>query len=126
MPSSTESRISALPAELQEKLRRRLAGRSQQSDRIPVADRSMKAGRWDRGRILGVELSGKTLGVLGLGKVGREVAARARAFGMEVIGFDPVLSEEVAARLGVAEGSHPPWEPGCGRGLRRLALFVLM
>ncbi len=69
---------------------------------IPLADRSMKAGRWDRGRILGVELSGKTLGVLGLGKVGREVAARARAFGMEVIGFDPVLSEEVAARLGVA------------------------
>ena len=68
---------------------------------IPLADRSMKAGRWDRGRILGVELSGKTLGVLGLGKVGREVAARARAFGMEVIGFDPVLSEEVAARLGV-------------------------
>jgi D-3-phosphoglycerate dehydrogenase len=69
---------------------------------IPLADRSMKAGRWDRGRILGVELSGKTLGVLGLGKVGREVAARARAFGMEVIGFDPVLTEEVAARLGVA------------------------
>jgi D-3-phosphoglycerate dehydrogenase / 2-oxoglutarate reductase len=69
---------------------------------IPLADRSMKVGRWDRGRILGVELSGKTLGVLGLGKVGREVAARARAFGMEVIGFDPVLSEEVAARLGVA------------------------
>jgi len=69
---------------------------------IPLADRSMKAGRWDRGRILGVELSGKTLGVLGLGKVGREVAARARAFGMEVIGFDPVLSEEVASRLGVS------------------------
>jgi D-3-phosphoglycerate dehydrogenase len=69
---------------------------------IPLADRSMKAGRWDRGKILGVELSGKILGVLGLGKVGREVAARARAFGMEVIGHDPVLSEDVAARLGVA------------------------
>ena len=69
---------------------------------IPRADRSMKAGRWDRGAILGVELSGKTLGVLGLGKVGREVAARTRALGMEVIGYDPVLTEEVAARLGVA------------------------
>jgi len=62
----------------------------------------MKAGSWDRGRILGVELSGKTLGVLGLGKVGREVASRARAFAMEVIGYDPVLSEEVAARMGVS------------------------
>ncbi|HEX9427753.1 MAG TPA: phosphoglycerate dehydrogenase [Candidatus Polarisedimenticolia bacterium] len=70
--------------------------------RIPAADRSMRAGRWERGStFLGVELSGKTLGVLGLGKVGREVAARARAFGMEVIGTDPVLSTEVAARLGV-------------------------
>ena len=68
---------------------------------IPQADRSMKAGGWDRGRFLGVELFGKTLGILGLGKVGREVAARARAFGMEVIGYDPVLSDEVAARLGV-------------------------
>jgi D-3-phosphoglycerate dehydrogenase len=68
---------------------------------IPRADRSMKAGRWDRGKILGVELAGKTLGVLGLGKVGREVAARARAFGMEVLGSDPVISEDVAARLGV-------------------------
>jgi D-3-phosphoglycerate dehydrogenase / 2-oxoglutarate reductase len=68
---------------------------------IPRADRSMKAGRWDRGKILGVELAGKTLGVLGLGKVGREVAARARAFRMEVLGSDPVISEEVAARLGV-------------------------
>jgi len=68
---------------------------------IPQADRSMKAGRWDRGRFLGVELFGKTLGILGLGKVGREVAARARAFGMQVIGYDPVVSEEVAARLGV-------------------------
>ncbi|HEU4403021.1 MAG TPA: phosphoglycerate dehydrogenase [Candidatus Polarisedimenticolia bacterium] len=69
---------------------------------IPRADRSMRAGRWERGKFLGVELFGKTLGVLGLGKVGREVAARARAFGMDVIGYDPVLSEEVATRLGVA------------------------
>jgi D-3-phosphoglycerate dehydrogenase len=69
--------------------------------RIPHADRSMRAGRWERGKFMGVELFGKTLGVLGLGKVGREVAIRARVFGMEVIGYDPVLSEEVALRLGV-------------------------
>jgi D-3-phosphoglycerate dehydrogenase / 2-oxoglutarate reductase len=69
---------------------------------IPAADRSMHSGRWERGKFLGVELFGKILGVLGLGKVGREVAARARAFGMDVIGYDPVLTEEVAGRLGVA------------------------
>src|SRR6185503_17634535 len=68
---------------------------------IPQADRSMKAGRWDRGKFLGVELFGKVLGILGMGKVGREVASRARAFGMQTIGYDPVLSEEVAERLGV-------------------------
>ena len=70
--------------------------------RIPAADRSMRAGRWEHGTtFMGVELYGKTLGVLGVGKVGREVASRARAFGMEVVGFDPVLTPEVASRLGV-------------------------
>ena len=70
--------------------------------RIPQADRSMRAGRWERGTtFLGVELRGKTLGVLGVGKVGREVASCARAFGMEVIGHDPVLTEEIASRVGV-------------------------
>jgi D-3-phosphoglycerate dehydrogenase len=70
--------------------------------RIPAADRSMRAGRWEHGTtFMGVELYAKTLGVLGVGKVGREVASRARAFGMEVVGFDPVLTPEVASRLGV-------------------------
>jgi D-3-phosphoglycerate dehydrogenase len=70
--------------------------------RIPAADRSMRAGRWERGAaFMGVELHGKTLGVLGVGKVGREVAIRARAFGMEVLGFDPLLAPEAAARIGV-------------------------
>ncbi len=70
--------------------------------RIPAADRSMRAGRWERGAtFLGVELYGKTLGVLGVGKVGREVASRARAFGMVVIGYDPVLTRDVAGRLGI-------------------------
>ena len=61
---------------------------------IPAADRSMRAGKWERGRFVGSELEGKTLGILGLGKVGREVAHRARSFGMEVIGFDPFLSAD--------------------------------
>ena len=104
--------------------------------RIPAADRSMRAGRWERGSaFLGVELIGKTLGILGLGKVGREVAARARAFGMEVIGADPVVSEEVASRIGatlfpigaVLEGSdfitlHLPLTPETRHLLGREAL----
>ncbi len=65
---------------------------------IPAADRSMRAGRWERGRFLGAELEGKVLGIVGMGKIGREVAHRARAFGMEVIGYDPVVSPEEVAR----------------------------
>ena len=68
--------------------------------KIPAADRGLKAGEWNRSRFLGVELYGKKLGILGLGKVGREVAARARAFGMEILGFDPFLPEDLVARLG--------------------------
>ncbi len=69
---------------------------------IPAADRSMRAGRWDRGRFIGSELEGKVLGVLGMGKVGREVAHRARAFGMEAIGYDPFLSADDVQRSQVA------------------------
>jgi D-3-phosphoglycerate dehydrogenase len=65
---------------------------------IPAADRSVRAGRWERGKFLGAELEGKVLGVVGMGKIGREVAHRARAFGMEVIGYDPVVSPEEVAR----------------------------
>jgi len=61
---------------------------------VPAADRSMRSGRWERGRFVGSELEGKVLGVLGMGKVGREVAHRARSFGMEVIGYDPFVSAE--------------------------------
>lgn len=61
----------------------------------------MKAGRWDRKLYTGTELSGKTLAVLGLGRIGREVAFRMQAFGMKVIGFDPMLSVEAAKSLNI-------------------------
>jgi D-3-phosphoglycerate dehydrogenase len=61
---------------------------------IPAADRSVKAGEWQRGRFLGVELYGKTLGILGYGRIGREVARRAAAFGMRVLIHDPFVTPE--------------------------------
>ena len=61
----------------------------------------MKAGRWEKKRFLGTELRGKTLGVAGLGRIGQEVAQRARAFGMRVVAHDPYISNEIAAGLGV-------------------------
>ena len=69
--------------------------------RVPQADRSIRAQRWDRSELKGVELSGKTLGVIGLGRVGREVARRMLAFAMKVIAVDPYVTEESAAELGV-------------------------
>ncbi len=69
---------------------------------VPAADRAMKEHRWDKRRFLGSELRGKTLGIVGLGRIGREVAERARAFGLRVIAHDPFLAADVAAALGVA------------------------
>ncbi|MFN0150912.1 MAG: hydroxyacid dehydrogenase [bacterium] len=65
--------------------------------RIPEADASVRAGKWERSRFMGSELSGKTLGLIGLGNIGREVALRARAFGMDVIYHDPYLPPAAAA-----------------------------
>ena len=67
--------------------------------RIPAADRSMKAGEWDRKRFDGVELHGKTLGLIGAGRIGGEVARRAKAFGMRVLAYDPHLPAERARAL---------------------------
>lgn len=67
--------------------------------RIPAADRSMKAGEWDRKSFTGHELYGKTLGLVGAGRIGGEVARRARAFGMKVVAYDPHLSDERARAL---------------------------
>lgn len=68
---------------------------------VPAADASMKAGKWDRKSFAGVELQGKRLGVIGLGRIGREVAARCRAFGMEVEAHDPFVSPAVAESIHV-------------------------
>ncbi len=68
---------------------------------IPQADASMKAGKWDRKSFQGVELQGKRLGVVGFGRIGREVAIRARAFGMDVVAFDPFVATAVAESLHV-------------------------
>ncbi|HEX6945854.1 MAG TPA: hydroxyacid dehydrogenase [Acidimicrobiia bacterium] len=61
--------------------------------RIPAADASIRRGEWDRPAFQGVECHGKTLGLVGAGRIGREVAARARAFGMSVLGCDPYLTD---------------------------------
>jgi D-3-phosphoglycerate dehydrogenase len=73
--------------------------------RIPAADRSMKAGEWDRKSFSGIELYGKTLGLIGAGRIGREVAKRARAFEMRVIAYDPYLTEEQARALDIERAS---------------------
>ncbi|XP_076167662.1 hydroxypyruvate reductase [Ptiloglossa arizonensis] len=68
---------------------------------VAQAARSLKEGRWERKQYSGFELSGKTLGVLGMGRIGREVARRMQSFGMRVIAFDPILTAEEAKRLEV-------------------------
>ena len=69
------------------------------------ADASMHAGKWEKKSLQGTELRGKTLGIVGLGRIGMEVARRARAFGMDVIGHDPFVSTAVAKEQGVRMGS---------------------
>jgi len=68
---------------------------------IAAADAAMKKGVWDKKRLTGVELRGKTLGIVGLGRIGQEVATRARAFGMDLVAHDPFIAEQVAANLGI-------------------------
>ncbi len=68
---------------------------------IPQGHASLQAGRWDRSKYAGIELAGKTLGVVGLGRIGTEVANRARAFQMRIVAYDPFVSAERAAALGV-------------------------
>lgn len=68
---------------------------------IPAADASTQAGKWEKSRFMGVELTGKTLGLIGAGNIGSIVADRARGMKMRVVAFDPFLSEERAGEMGV-------------------------
>ncbi len=80
---------------------------------IPQADASMKAGTWDRKAFAGAELHRKRIGVVGLGRIGREVAARCRGFGLEVWAHDPFVSPSVAESLHVRLASLDEVLSGC-------------
>lgn len=69
--------------------------------RIPFADASLKSGRWEKKKFLGCELRGKTLGIIGLGRIGTQVALKAKAFGMRIIAYDPYISEDYGRELGI-------------------------
>jgi len=71
------------------------------SRNIPQANSSTKKGEWKRSKFMGVEVYAKVLGIVGFGRIGREVAMRAKSFGMKVLTYDPYLSREVAESLGV-------------------------
>ena len=73
------------------------------SRNVGPAFQSLKEGRWDRKKFQGSQLSGKTLGIVGLGRIGQEVASRAQAFGMNVLGYDPFLSNDRAEELGITK-----------------------
>ncbi|MEI9968937.1 MAG: NAD(P)-dependent oxidoreductase [Terracidiphilus sp.] len=67
--------------------------------KVPAANATMHAGKWEKKNLQGSELRAKMLGILGLGRVGLEVAKRARAFGMEIVGTDPFVSAALLARM---------------------------
>src|ERR1700759_5239117 len=69
--------------------------------KLPSANSSMHAGKWEKKSLQGSELKGKTLGILGLGRIGLEVARRAKAFGMNLIGYDPFVAPVIARENGV-------------------------
>jgi D-3-phosphoglycerate dehydrogenase len=68
---------------------------------VPAAEASLRAGKWERTKFVGTQLAGKTLGVVGLGRIGREVARRAAGLDMKVLGFDPFLPPAGASQIGV-------------------------
>ncbi|MBX7247072.1 MAG: phosphoglycerate dehydrogenase, partial [Candidatus Sumerlaeaceae bacterium] len=72
---------------------------------IPQAARSMAEGRWDKKKFVGVELYGKTLGIVGLGRIGTEVARRLMAYGMRVLAYDPFMSVDGFKKLGVTQAT---------------------
>jgi D-3-phosphoglycerate dehydrogenase / 2-oxoglutarate reductase len=68
---------------------------------IPAADASLRQGKWERNKFVGSQLAGKTLGIVGLGRIGREVARRAAGLDMKVLGYDPFMAPDKAAQLGI-------------------------
>jgi D-3-phosphoglycerate dehydrogenase len=70
--------------------------------RVAEADRSMRAGKWERSRLRGLQLKDRTLGLVGAGRIGSEVASRCRAFGMKILAYDPYLTAERANDIGLA------------------------
>ena len=79
---------------------------------IPAADASTQAGKWEKNRFMGVEITGKTLGIIGCGNIGSIVAERALGLKMRVIAFDPFLSPERALNLGVEKVELADLWPG--------------
>lgn len=75
------------------------------SRKIPAANVSIKSGKWDRKKYMGVEVNGKTLGIIGLGRVGGEVAKRAKGLEMKVVAYDPFITVEKAKELGITLAS---------------------
>ncbi|HVO33332.1 MAG TPA: phosphoglycerate dehydrogenase, partial [Elusimicrobiota bacterium] len=71
------------------------------SRNVPQASASVKSGEWKRSQFTGTELQGKTLGLVGLGRIGREVAKRSQSFGVKVIGYDPYASEDYAKNFNI-------------------------
>jgi D-3-phosphoglycerate dehydrogenase len=72
---------------------------------VPQANSSLKSGKWERKKFIGVELQGKTLGIVGLGRIGRVVALRARAMGMTIVAYDPFIAQEQARDLEIELGT---------------------
>lgn len=68
--------------------------------KISIADKSVKEGKWEKSRFMGIELAGKTLGIIGMGRIGSQVAKRCQAFDMDVLVNDPYITEEVASKIG--------------------------
>lgn len=68
--------------------------------KISIADKSVKEGKWEKGRFMGIELAGKTLGIIGMGRIGSQVATRCKAFDMNLLVNDPYITEEAASQLG--------------------------
>lgn len=73
------------------------------SRNIPQADKSLKEGKWEKPKFIGTEVLGKTLGVIGLGNIGRVVASLGRGLNMKVIGYDPFTSDEAADKIGISK-----------------------